>query len=143
MPVKHILRQAGGRCRMVVPFARARLADLGIAAVIVLSALGQATSAGGTPTMLYGTLDTEASTAAAESAAGVGTAMFEFDWAGFEPEQGTFNSSYLASMRAELDAYQAAGMDITLGLGLQDPPDWVRKLADATYVDQKGDVSAE
>ena len=143
MPLKHLLRQAGGRCRMVIPFARARLADVGIAAVIVLPALGQAASTGGTPTMLYGTLDTEASTAATESAGGVGMAMFEFDWAAFEPEQGTFNSSYLASMETDLAAYQAAGMDITFGLGLQDPPAWVFKLADATYVDQKGDVSTE
>jgi len=143
MPLKHILRLAGDRYRTLIPFARARLADVGVAAVIVLPALGQATSAGGTPTMLYGTLDTDASTAATESAAGVGMAMFEFDWAGFEPKQGTFSSAYLASMKADLDAYQAAGMDITLGLGLQDPPAWVFKLADATYVDQKGDVSAE
>jgi hypothetical protein len=143
MPLKRILRQAGGRCRIVIPLARARLADLGIAAVIVLPALGQAASAGGAPTMLYGTLDTEAGTAATESDSGVGMAMFEFDWAGFEPEPGTFNSSYLASMKADLAAYQAAGMDITLGLGLQDPPAWVLKLADASYVDQNRDVSTE
>jgi len=143
MPLKDLLRLASGRCRMIIPFARARLADVGIVAVIVLPALGQAASAGGTPTMLYGTLDTEASTAATESAGGVGMAMFEFDWAAFEPEQGTFDSSYLTAMKADLDAYQAAGMDITVGLGLQDPPAWVLKLADATYVDQHGDVSAE
>jgi hypothetical protein len=143
MSLKHTLRQAGGLCHAVISFARARLAGPAVAALIVLPAMGQATSSSSTPTMLYGTLDTQASTAATEAAGGVGMAMFEFDWASFEPEPSTFSSSYLASVKAELDAYHAAGMDITLGLGMQDPPAWVFTLADATYVNQDGNVSTE
>ena len=41
-------------------------------------------------------------------------------------------------MKAELAAYQAAGMKVTLGLGLQDPPAWALALANGTYVDQTG-----
>jgi hypothetical protein len=143
MPPKPTLRRACGRCHAVISFASARLSGAAVAAVIVLPAMGPAASTASEPTMLYGTLDTRASTAATEAALGVGMAMFEFDWASFEPEPGTFSSSYLASVKAELDAYQAAGMDITLGLGLQDPPAWVFTLADATYVNQDGNVSTE
>ena len=46
-------------------------------------------------------------------------------------------------MRSLLAAYQAAGSTVTLGLGMEDTPSWVTKLADATYVDEHGDVSSE
>ena len=70
-------------------------------------------------------------------------AMFEYNWASFEPSPGVFSSSYLATMKSELAAYKAAGMKVTLGLGLQNPPAWVLALADGTYVDQTGAHSTE
>ena len=95
------------------------------------------------PTTLWGTLDTQTNTAATEDQAGVTMAMFEFNWASFEPSNGQFSASYLATMRSELAAYQAAGQRVTLGLGTQDPPSWVFSLANSTYVDQDGNISTE
>jgi hypothetical protein len=91
----------------------------------------------------YGTLDTQASTAGIESQAGVTMAMFELNWASFEPRPGIVSASYLATMRSYLRAYQAAGQRVTLGLGLQNPPSWVFALPGSSYVDQNGDVSTE
>jgi hypothetical protein len=70
-------------------------------------------------------------------------AMFEFNWASFEPGKGQFSASYLATMRSELAAYQAAGQRVTLGLGTQNAPSWVFSLANSTYIDQDGNVSTE
>ena len=91
----------------------------------------------------YGTLDTQASTAGIERQAGITMAMFELNWASFEPRPGAVSASYLATMRSYLRAYQTAGQRVTLGLGLQNPPSWVFSLPGSSYVDQHGDVSAE
>jgi hypothetical protein len=91
----------------------------------------------------YGTLDTQADTAATESRAGISMAMFELNWGSFEPRPGVVSASYLATMRSYLRAYQAAGQRVTLGLGLQDPPSWVFALPGSTYVDQHGEVSSQ
>ncbi len=113
---------------------------LGIAALVVGL---QAHAAPATPT-LFGTLDTQPATVAAEAGSSdVSMAMLEDNWASFEPSPGVFSSSYLATMKSELAAYKAAGMKVTLGLGLQNPPAWVLALADGTYVDQTGAHSTE
>jgi F5/8 type C domain len=120
--------------------AIAAVVVLGIAALVVGL---QAHAAPSTPT-LFGTLDTQPTTVAAEAGSSdVSMAMFEYNWASFEPSPGVFSSSYLATMKSELAAYQAAGMKVTLGLGLQNPPAWVLGLADGTYVDQTGAHSTE
>ena len=95
------------------------------------------------PSLQFGTLDTQTSTVATESKAGVSDAMFELNWTSFEPTKGGFSASYLATMRSYLQAFQAAGMHVTLGLGLESPPSWVFSLPDSTYVDQNGTVSSE
>jgi Beta-galactosidase len=129
------------RTRTSATLARLAAAAAAAAAALPL-ALAPAAHAATTP-MLYGTLDTQAATASAEAAAGVGMAMMEFDWADYEPAQGTFSASYLAGIQAQLKAYQAAGMKVTLGLGLAAPPSWVWNLANADYVDQNGTVGNE
>jgi hypothetical protein len=91
----------------------------------------------------YGTLGTQASTAGIESQAGVTMAMLELNWASFEPRPGEVSARYLATMRSWLRAYQAAGQDVTLGLGLHYPPPWVFSLPGSSFVDQNGDVAAE
>jgi len=108
---------------------------------LVLSFNAHASTPPGVP--LWGTLDTQTNTAAAEDKAGVTMAMFEFNWASFEPGKGQFSASYLATMRSELAAYQAAGQRVTLGLGTQNAPSWVFSLANSTYIDQDGNVSTE
>lgn len=95
------------------------------------------------PASTFGTLDTLPSKARAEAHAGLRNAMFELHWADYEPEPGVFDPSYVAIMQSYLAAYQAAGMHVTLGLGLEDPPAWVFSLPDSTYVDQNGNVSNE
>ena len=118
--------------RLIMAFVTAVALGL-LALVISLNAHASAP----TSFPLWGTLDTQTSTAATEGKAGV-MAMFEYNWASFEPTQGVLSSSYLATMKSELAAYQAAGQKVTLGLGLQNPPSWVFNLADSRYVDQTG-----
>ena len=113
------------------------------AAVALSLAATGAASASTTPTLTYGTLDTQPGNAAAEHKAGVTNAMFEFNWASFEPTQGVLSASYLATMKSELAAYTAAGQKVTLGLGLENPPSWVFKLADSTYTDNTGATSPD
>ena len=110
---------------------------LGVLAVL-LSFISKAAS----PTV-WGTLDSQPGHAATEHKAGVTMAMFEFNWGAFEPAQGTLSASYLAAMKSELAAYTAAGDQVTLGLGLEDPPSWVFSLADATYTDNTGAASPD
>ena len=93
--------------------------------------------------LIYGTLDTQASTAWIEAQAGITMAMLELNWASFEPRPGIVSASYLATMKSCLQAYQAAGQRVTLGLGLQNPPSWVFSRPGSSYVDQNGDVSTE
>lgn len=113
---------------------------LGVSTAAIASAAVPARSAS---RILFGTLDTQPGTAATEDRKSVTQAMFEFSWASFEPEKGIFSDSYLATMRSLVRAYQAAGMKVTLGLGLQNPPSWVFSLPDSRYVNQFGRRSAE
>jgi hypothetical protein len=92
---------------------------------------------------LFGTLDTQITSINTDKQAGVSVAMFELDWASFEPEQGKFDDSYISGMKSFLTSYRAAGMLVTLGLGLEDPPSWVFSLPDSRYVDQTGAVASE
>ena len=151
MALNRLLKKSAGASgiprRLLSGRVRSGVAMVGIA-VLGLSLLGTAnaedTSAPQTESILFGTLDTQPHTVAAEAGSSdVSVAMFEFDWASFEPSPGVFNSSYAATMESYLQAYQAAGMKVTLGLGLEDPPSWVFSLPDATYVNQFGGQSNE
>lgn len=95
------------------------------------------------PSPLFGTLDTQIGTVRAEKSAGISVAMFELDWKAFEPSKGVFSASYLASTLPFLRAFRAAGMRVTLGLGLEDPPSWVFSLPDSTYVNERGGIAGE
>jgi hypothetical protein len=96
-----------------------------------------------TTSPLWGTLDTLTGHAATEGKAGVTMGMLELNWGSFEPSRGVLSSSYLATMKYELAAYQGGGQRVTLALGLYDPPSWVFGLANSTYTDQNGARSAE
>src|ERR1700733_13030953 len=145
--LKKVAGASGAPRRRISGRVRGGVAMVGIA-VLGLSLLGTAnaedTSGPQTGSILFGTLDTQPHTVAAEAGSSdVSVAMFEFDWASFEPSPGVFNSSYAATMESYLQAYQAAGMKVTLGLGLEDPPSWVFSLPDAAYVNQFGGQSNE
>ena len=123
---------------------RRRLAvALSLIAVISASATAGGSAHASTQPLIFGTLDTSGSTAAQEYASGVSAGMLELDWASYEPEQGVFDPSYVESIQAWLDQLQQAGMKVTLGLGLQNPPSWIFELPDSTYVDQNGNASTE
>lgn len=92
---------------------------------------------------LFGTLDTEVSGISTDKLAGVSVAMFELDWAAFEPQPGQFNKSYISSMQGFLKEFRSAGMRITLGLGLQDPPSWVFSLPNSSYENQDGTIARQ
>src|SRR3984957_5140170 len=127
---------------------RANRRVIAVAAILALLVLGLVLSLNAhaapapTASILWGTLDTQTNSAATEGKANV-MAMFEFNWASFEPTQGVLSPSYLATMKSELASYQAAGQKVTLGLGLQNPPSWVLSMPNSKYVDQNGNTSTE
>ena len=92
---------------------------------------------------LFGTLDTQLASINTDKQAGVSVAMFELNWASFEPTQGQFDASYISGMKAFLTSYLATGMQVTLGLGLDDPPSWVFSLPDGNYVNESGAQASE
>ena len=96
-----------------------------------------------TDTMFLSTLGTSPVTAADESAAGVKVAMMELNWGNYEPSPGVFNVGYENEMKGRLAALKAAGMKVTLGLGLHFTPAWVKDLPNGRYVDQNGTQSGE
>jgi hypothetical protein len=70
-------------------------------------------------------------------------AMLELNWSAFEPRPGVIDPGYVAAMRCRLRAYRAAGMKVTLGLGMAATPSWVFALPDSCYADQHGNVPRE
>jgi hypothetical protein len=132
---KTVLGRAGALTAAAITLSLA-----GVTSTALTTAAAQAAT---TPSIMYGTLDTQTSTAAAEDKAGVTMAMLELNWSSFEPSNGTVSASYVATVKAELAAYQSAGMKVTLGLGMHDTPSWVFSLANSKYVDQKGSTSGE
>ena len=142
MALHHTLRTTTRALRAAARTGRARAAAAVGAAAVGVPLLLAPAAAHAAAGPIWGTLDTQTSTAATEAAAGVGMAMFEFNWAAYEPAQGKFTASYMTAMKAELAAYQAAGMKVTLGLGLQDPPAWALALTNGTYIDQTGTAAA-
>jgi hypothetical protein len=145
MALNQLLKKtAGAFGRLHGGAAMAGIAVLVLSLAALSTANAADTSAPQAGAILFGTLDTQTGTVAAEAGSSdVSVAMFEFDWASFEPSQGVFSASYLATMETYLQAYQAAGMKVTLGLGLEDPPSWVFSLPDATYFNQYGQQSNE
>ena len=138
-PKAFFARQVGSPTRPVTRVSVALATAVALAGLALALLLNAKTA----PSPLWGTLDTQTGTAATEDKAGVTMAMFEFNWASFEPAKGVFSASYLATMKYELAAYRAAGMRVTLGLGTQNAPSWVFSLANSTYIDQDGKVSTE
>jgi hypothetical protein len=69
--------------------------------------------------------------------------MMELSWANYEPTEGQFNATYGQQMRSRLDAFKAAGMRVTLALGIHHTPGWVFAYPDSRYIDQHGQVAGE
>jgi hypothetical protein len=78
--------------------------------------------------------------ASALMAAGVSHVVLSVSWDRFQPTPHALDKAYVAQVRAEADAYRAAGLRLVLGLGVQYPPDWLRKQPDARFINQHGDA---
>ncbi len=101
------------------------------------------TATGSGAAYAFGTLVTDPAHAATESAAGVKVAMLELSWQDYEPSRGQFNAGYASAMKKRMAALQAAGMKVTLGLGLHYTPSWVFSLPNSRFVAQDGTTSSE
>ena len=134
---KTVLRRTGALAATAIGLSLAGGSGSALAATTTPHA------AAATSPIIYGTLDTQTSTAATEDKAGVTMAMLELNWSSFEPSNGKVSASYVATVKSELAAYQAAGMKVTLGLGMHFTPSWVFSLANSKYADQNGNTSTE
>jgi hypothetical protein len=93
--------------------------------------------------LLFGTLLTDPSKATQEYAANVRVVELEIGWDLYEPQDGVFNTNYSNQVKQKLQAFQAAGMKVVLGVGLQYPPSWVFNYPNSRYVNQFGTHSGE
>jgi hypothetical protein len=89
----------------------------------------------------FGTLVTDPDHAAEESANGIKLAMLEFWWQDYEPQNDQWNTSYINGIKQQIAAYKAAGMQITLAMGVHGPPGWVYNLPNSRFVNQSGQTS--
>lgn len=79
------------------------------------------------------------SSIAANRAVGIGLVEVEAYWDRYLPGgPQTVNGPYVADLRSRVTACLDAGIRVVLGTGTQYPPTWVRGLAGATLVDQRG-----
>lgn len=104
---------------------------------------GAAVQFGNSAPSYFGTLGTVASSAQQESNAGVKVAMLELNWGAYEPSDGQFDANYINYMHNQFAALRAAGMQVTLGLGVHFTPGWVINMANSRYVDQTGASASE
>jgi len=104
--------------------------------------LGASASAATTPTYL-GTLSTKPEQAQTESNAGIKIAMVELSWAKYETAPGVFDKNYENIIKWRVNSLKAAGMKITLGLGLHYTPQWIKDLPNGKFIAQDGTVSSE
>ncbi|MEJ2888056.1 hypothetical protein [Actinomycetospora aeridis] len=76
---------------------------------------------------------------AANRAVGIGLVEVEAYWDRYLPGgPGAVNAAYVADLRARVTACLDNGIRVVLGPGTQYPPAWVRGLAGAGLVDQRG-----
>jgi hypothetical protein len=133
----------GSASKLTRPLGAVAAGSVALGLVVAGPVLASSAAHAATTPIIYGTLDTQTGTAAAEDKAGVTMAMLELNWSSFEPKNGVVSSSYVATVKSELQAYQAAGMKVTLALGMHWAPSWVMSLANSKYVDQNGSTSGE
>ncbi len=92
-----------------------------------------------TPT-LFGTVDSSPARSAMMVANNITLVTYVIFWDRLEPQQGQLNQAYIAKVTADLQTFRDAGMKISLDPGMQYPPQWVRQLPHAMYVNQFGDA---
>jgi len=120
---------------IIPPFSLRRSRPL-----IVLACLFAALATGHAAPVHLGILQPKPERAAELKAAGVSLVVLSVSWDRFQPTPKSLGTDYVAQLRAEADAYRAAGLRVVLGLGVQYPPDWLRDQPDARFVNQHGDA---
>lgn len=108
------------------------------AAAASTAAAGTGGRTAGRTAPFLGTLGTQSAHAARESAAGIRLGMVELSWARLEPAQGVFDAAYAAGIEQRIRTMRAAGMTITLGLGLHFAPAWAFRFPNSRFVDERG-----
>lgn len=86
----------------------------------------------------FGTLLSDDKNATQLYAAGVRVVHLELGWDLYEPNDGVFDAGYAAAAAQKLKTFQATGLQVVLGVGLQYPPSWVYNYPDSRYIDQDG-----
>jgi len=71
--------------------------------------------------------------------AGVQVAQLDIEWSKFEPAKGQYSADYVSELNTNLGNCAAAGLTVSLGLGLSSAPSWVSDLPDGRYINQYGD----
>jgi len=108
----------------------------------IFSLLVAVSSCGFAGEPLIGSLQMTPARAVADRQAGITVAVLSVSWDRLEPEAGKWSLDAVAKLRGEIAAFRAAGMQISLDLGLQYPPAWVFTLPDSRFKNQYGDAYA-
>jgi hypothetical protein len=87
-----------------------------------------------------GVLQPSPDRAATLGAAGVSHVVLSVSWDRFQPTPASVDATYVARLRTDLVTYRKAGLKVVLDLGVQYPPDWLRKLPNARFQNQHGDA---
>ncbi|MFA6285899.1 MAG: hypothetical protein WC661_00840 [Opitutaceae bacterium] len=90
-----------------------------------------------------GVLQATPAQAPALADAGVTLVVLGVSWENFEPTAGTPNPAYIRQLRADLDAYRRANLQVVLDPGIQYPPAWLFTLPDSRYQNQYGSLYAD
>lgn len=91
----------------------------------------------------FGTLLSDPRRAPDLYAKGVRRVHLELGWDLYEPQPGRYSATYAAAVRAKIRRWREFGLRVTLGPGLQYPPDWALALPGGRYVDQTGQQADE
>jgi hypothetical protein len=110
--------------------------------VAMLTVVTQTVGAQPSPSrpVLLGILEPDGAHYAAERSLGIDVVTLQVGWDLVEPAPDHFDTTYVRSFLARVEAARAAGMSVVLDPGLQYAPDWVMDLdASSRFEDQYGD----
>jgi len=107
--------------------------------LLASNAPAQTTAPAKTPAgYVIGVLQATPAHIATDYKAGVRLATLEVAWSSFEPGPDQVDDRYAADIKARLALFRAAHMLVQLDLGIQYPPQWIKDLPNARYINQYG-----
>ena len=87
---------------------------------------------------IVGTLECDPARVDATNDAGIRSVVMGVSWDRYEPEDGRFDSKYIAGVKEKIAAFRAAGKLVVIDFGVQYPPQWLFRLPSAHFIDQYG-----